>query len=132
MPDSLDLPESAAAAMLAHAARDAPQEACGLLVGVGHAVVHVVPTANAEASPTRYTIPAEQHFAALREARAAGLTVIGAYHSHPRGLAEPSPTDAATAFPDFVFVIAGLSPAPQLRAWRFAEGNFVELRLVRT
>lgn len=132
MPDTLDLPESAAAAMLAHAERDAPHEACGLLIGVGHAVVRVVPTDNAEASPTRYTIPADAHFAALRQARAEDLAVLGAYHSHPRGPAEPSATDAATAFAGFVFVIAGLAPAPHLRAWRFADGNFVELRLVRT
>ena len=132
MPDTLDLPKSAAAAILAHAERDAPHEACGLLIGVGHAVARVVPTANGDASPTRYTIPAAQHFAALRLARAEGLAVIGAYHSHPRGPAEPSATDAATAFPGFVFAIAGLAPEPHVRGWQFADGNFVELRLVRT
>lgn len=117
--------------MLAHAERDAPHEACGLLLGVGRAVVRVVATANADGSATRYTIPPEQHFAALRLARAGGLDVVGAYHSHPQGAAEPSPTDAALAFPDFTFVIAGLAPEPHLRAWRFVDGNFVELRLVR-
>ncbi len=132
MPETIALPERAAAAMLAHAERDAPHEACGLLIGTSHAVVRVVPTANADGSATRYTIPAAQHFDALRLARGEGLAVIGAYHSHPRGPAEPSPSDAATAFPGFLFVIAGLVPEPHLRAWQFADGNFAELRLVRT
>jgi proteasome lid subunit RPN8/RPN11 len=132
MPDTVEIPDLASAAMLAHAEHDAPHEACGLLIGTGRTVVRAVPTANADASATRYTIPADEHFAALRQARAKGLAVIGAYHSHPRGAAEPSPTDAATAFPGFVFVIAGLAPEPHVRAWRFVDGNFVELRLVRT
>ena len=132
MPDTVEIPAAAIAAMLAHAEHDAPHEACGLLIGAGRAVVRVVSTSNADASPTRYTIPAGQHFQALRQARAEGLEVVGAYHSHPRGPAEPSPTDAATAFAGFVFVIAGLVPEPHLRAWQLAGGNFVELRLVRT
>lgn len=132
MPDTVAIPDLASAAMLAHAERDAPHEACGLLIGLGRTVARAVPTANAEASPTRYTVPADEHFTALRQARAEGLAVVGAYHSHPRGPAEPSSADAATAFPGFVFVIAGLAPQPHLRAWQFADGNFVELRVVRT
>ena len=133
VPDgAIRVPAALVAAILAHAAREAPREACGLLVGVGPDVSRVVPTANADASATRYTVPPEAHFAALREARGAGLEVVGAYHSHPRGAAVPSATDTAEAFPDFVFLIAGLAPEPHARAWRLVDGNFAELRLVRT
>ena len=132
MPESVYLPAAAADAILAHAWRDVPHEACGLLIGTVLTVTRLAPTANADDSATRYTIPAAQHFAAIRQARSDGLEVIGAYHSHPRSEAVPSPTDTATAFPGFVFVIAGLVPQPQLRAWHLVDGNFVELRLVRT
>ena len=132
MPEVVRIPASAITAILTHAARDVPNEACGLLVGTGHTVGRVVSTANGDASATRYAIPAEAHFAAIRDARRDGLDVVGAYHSHPRGPAVPSPTDAAAAFAGFVFVIAGLAPEPHVRAWHLVDGNFVELRLVRT
>ena len=38
----------------------------------------------------RYEVAPEDHFAAVRAARADGLEVIGAYHSHPASPAEPS------------------------------------------
>ena len=95
-------------------------------------VTRAVATPNADASATRYSIPPDRHFAAIRDARTAGLDVVGAYHSHPHGRSEPSPTDTAEAFADFVFVIAGLEPRPHVRAWQLLDGNFVELRLVRT
>lgn len=37
--------------------------------------------------------------------------MVGAYHSHPRGGPEPSETDTAQAFRDFVFLIVGLGGA---------------------
>jgi proteasome lid subunit RPN8/RPN11 len=95
-------------------------------------VVRAAATPNADASPRRYTIPPEAHFAVIREARRQALEVIGVYHSHPRGAAVPSPTDAALAFSEFLFVIAALRPTPHLRAWRFDAGNFTEVGLVRT
>ena len=126
------MPDAAAQAILAHACRDAPLEACGLLVGAAHTVVRIAPTPNGDASPSRYTIPADVHFAVIRAARLDALEVIGAYHSHPRSPAVPSPTDTALAFAGFVFVIAAIVPTPHLRAWRFDDGNFTEVGLVRT
>jgi proteasome lid subunit RPN8/RPN11 len=77
----------------------------------------------------------EDHFAAIRQARAEGLTVIGAYHSHPEGNATPSETDLAEAFddPEFLQVIVG--PAQGrfgTAAYRFRDGRFepVELAIV--
>lgn len=120
-----------AAALVALARGGAPREVCGLLVGRARTIVRVVPTPNDAPRPTEYAIPAEAHFAAIRAARAEGLEVIGAYHSHPGSAAEPSPRDAAAAFEDFVFLIVGLAPAAHLRAWTFTAGNFAELALVR-
>lgn len=126
------MPAAVADAILAHVAAVAPLEGCGLLVGRGRDVVRAVPTPNALASPVRYAIPPDAHFAAIRDARHDGLEVVGAFHSHPASPAVPSPTDRDAAFPDFLFVVAALSPAPHLRAWVFEDGNFAELGLVRT
>jgi len=45
----------------------------------------------------------------VNEAQSERFAVVGAYHSHPRGGPEPSPTDTAQAFRDFVFLIVGLA-----------------------
>lgn len=118
--------------MLTAAAAAVPREACGLLVGRGRHVLRVVPVRNVDPSPARYTVSPEDHFATLRAARQEGLAVIGAYHSHPAGEAAPSPTDAAEAVPDFLYLIVGLVPTPEVTAWEFVDGNFAALSLVRT
>jgi proteasome lid subunit RPN8/RPN11 len=118
--------------ILAHAAAVAPDEACGLLVGRGDAVTRSARARNATPSPTRYQVDPADHFAAVRGARAEGLEVIGGYHSHPASAAAPSPTDRTHAFAGFVFLIAGLRPAPHVRAWVLVDGNFAERPLVRT
>jgi proteasome lid subunit RPN8/RPN11 len=128
---TLELNDALVDALIAAARRAAPREACGLLVGTGSSVVRTVETANAAASATLYAIPPDKHLAAIRAARADGLDVIGAFHSHPHSAAVPSATDTAEAFPDFIFVIVGLAPTPHVRAWRFEAGNFAEVALVR-
>ena len=79
----------------------------GLLVGRRGAVERAVRARNLEAGPTRYLIDPQDHFAAMKGARAEGRQVIGAYHSHPAGAAVPSPSDIAEASggPDFLYVI---------------------------
>jgi proteasome lid subunit RPN8/RPN11 len=121
-------------AIVAHARRDAPKECCGLLVGrpgapagpAGRAkagphvpeILEAVPASNGAADPSRrYEISPVDYFAQIRRCRAISATqsetfaVLGAYHSHPRGGPEPSETDTAEAFRDFIFVIVGLGSA---------------------
>ena len=121
------------AALVAHARRAAPDECCGLLIGTPAEVVEAVAVRNLADDPTtRYSIDPRDHLQALRSARQRGLQVIGAYHSHPRSAARPSPRDAAEAFSDFVFVSVGLaSEPPELRAWTWTDGNFAPVPLVR-
>ncbi|MGE3276227.1 MAG: Mov34/MPN/PAD-1 family protein [Vicinamibacterales bacterium] len=120
--------------LVQHARRSAPDECCGLLVGDGGRLLHDHPAANADPAPRRrYLIDPSDHFAAIKRAREAGLQVVGAYHSHPRGSAVPSATDAAEGFADFLFVIVGLGGRePDVRGWEWKAGNFMPVRLVRT
>ena len=92
------------------AARDAaPEECCGLLVGQGNCVARLVPAVNVHDTPRRFfTIDPAAQFATLRELRAAGdkQEVIGHYHSHPAGPAEPSVRDLAEAYdPQAVWIV---------------------------
>ena len=80
----------ALAAIDVHARREAPRECCGLLVGAPDHVIHAEPTRNLAVKATRYEIDPADHFRILRAARAKGLGVVGAYHSHP--FSEPAPS----------------------------------------
>ena len=128
----LEIPGPVVESILAHAGEAGPREACGLLIGRADAVRRVLRARNLARQDSRYEVAAEDHFAAVRAARAEGLEVIGAYHSHPATAAEPSDTDREAAFAGFVFVIAARVPHPHLRAWELVDGNFTERPLVRT
>lgn len=120
-------------AMIRHAREDAPLECCGLLIGADTLVDECVRTRNARASETAYMVEPSEHFAALKRARLDGRAVLGAYHSHPRSPAIPSPTDLAEAYdPDLLYVIVSLARRdfPDVRGYRLAEGNFVPAPLV--
>ena len=63
-------------------------------------------------------------------ARADGLEVVGAYHSHPASAAIPSATDIAeaTSGADFVYLIVSLVDE-DVRAYRIDEGTAVRIPL---
>lgn len=118
--------------LLEHARRDAPRECCGLLIGAGARIDEAVPVANLAPGTTRYLIDPAGHFAALRRVRGTPRDVLGAYHSHPRSLAVPSPTDIAEALPGaFLYVIVSLAVPvqPDIRAYRIVEGASVEIAI---
>lgn len=118
-------------AIVEHARRERPLECCGLLIGSGEEVVESRAAGNLKKSESAYLVDPRDHFAAIRRARANGLTVVGAYHSHPRSPAVPSPTDVREANdPHFVHVIVSLASAePQIAAFRIEAGGAIELPL---
>ena len=156
MPD-VRIDREALTAIVAHARRDAPNECCGLLVGrpvepasdsalratsdkaAGPHILEAVPASNGASDPTRrYEISPVDYFAQIKRCRRISaeqsdtFAVLGAYHSHPRGEPEPSETDAAQAFRDFVFVIVGLGSARggmEIRAYMLQEEKLAPVEL---
>jgi proteasome lid subunit RPN8/RPN11 len=124
----------------AHARRDAPRECCGLLIGTDTEVTEAIAVANEAHDPLRrYEVPPIAHLAQIRRcrelAKATGVNVgvVGAYHSHPRSAAEPSPTDRDQAFQDFLYVIAGPveNALPlDVRTYRLRNGHFEAVELI--
>ncbi len=109
-------------AVLAEAEASA-HEVCGLLRGFGDRVACAEPARNVATEPARhFEIDPATLLAAYRDARNGGLAVLGCYHSHPSGSAEPSPTDAAQAAADGrLWLIIGGGTA---RLWRaVAQGE---------
>lgn len=124
------LPDELLGRIIEHCRSEAPNEGCGLLAMDGDEVVEVYATANLEGSPVSYTIPPEEHFAALTDAESKGWELGGVFHSHPTGPARPSMIDVQRALdPDWVYLVVGLGGEPEVRAWAIKDGNLDEIGL---
>lgn len=117
-----------------------PEEACGLLVGrsapgEAYRVSTVEASANVAEPPRtrRFEVDPKLRLRLERELRENPDSVIGVYHSHPDGGAEPSKTDIAMIFePDMVWLITAVADgrAGATRGWRPAEDRSAFLPLV--
>jgi proteasome lid subunit RPN8/RPN11 len=118
-----------------HLFRAFPEEGCGVLVGEDRDGFRQVRyAAGVENGATgdrtrRYEIPAERFLEEERRARAAGLQVVGFFHSHPEHSPEPSAFDRERAWPYYSYLIVGLGPRSVMETgcWRMAaEGGSLE------
>ena len=109
-----------------------PQEACGLIAGIGERASQIIPITNAANEPNHhFRLDDRQFTTAMFEIERAGLSLIGLYHSHPATDPIPSQTDIhQAAYPDTAYLIVGLrSGEARLAAWeiRAAEVNPADL-----
>jgi proteasome lid subunit RPN8/RPN11 len=130
----LRLPADIHAQILSHCLAGLPEEACGLFAaepGVD-AVRRCYPTRNAAASAKLYTVDPKDYLHADRDAEAAGLEIIGVFHSHTHTDAYPSPTDVAQApDPAWHYVVVSLRHSvPALRSYRIVDGEIHEEEVV--
>ena len=135
--ERLSIPTGVAEEMIAHARREVPNEACGLVAGSlerGLASAYH-PARNADRSPFVYTVHPEDLVRIVFGIEDAGEDLVGIFHSHTRSPAVPSPTDLRQArYPDAFYVLATLSesrarPSESLRAWRIQGGESREVSL---
>ena len=97
---------------IAKAAKAAfPRECCGLIEGVedegGFQATALYPVRNLAADAGRFEIDPAGRIAAAKAARAKGRAIVGCYHSHPNGIAQPSPEDFSGAEEEsFLWLIA--------------------------
>lgn len=134
--DVLYLPDEVAERLLERARDAYPGEACGFLIGSVEERAARVRAARAERNRAvrndRFLIDAADVFAAMRAARTDGDEIIGVYHSHPDGAAEPSATDRADAWGGWLHVIVacpGGSPE-RMKCWRDAGDRFDAVEIV--
>ena len=120
----LILPEPLRTQLLTEARAALPRECCGLLEGVRDGgtvrVLALHPTANVSRAPeTGFEIDPAAHFALQRALRGTEQAVVGCYHSHPNGRAEPSPRDRAGSCEDgWIWVIIATGVINQLAAFQ--------------
>ncbi|MDX1396886.1 MAG: M67 family metallopeptidase [Gemmatimonadota bacterium] len=115
-----------------------PSEVCGILIGEQLpeevVVTEVRQAANLEVerAADRYELDPQAFMEADRDARAAGLEIVGFWHSHPDSPAVPSETDRSRAWPGYAYLIVSVSGSvvAAMRAWRFDDGEFREEEMI--
>jgi proteasome lid subunit RPN8/RPN11 len=109
----------------------APEEACGLVAGRDNIALEVIPVTNALHSPVRYRMDPQEQLEAFTRIEERGLEIVGIYHSHPSGPAQPSPTDIAEAFyPEAVYLIWSRSEQDwNVRGFLIEEEKVEEIRI---
>lgn len=110
----------------------ADMESCGLLAGSDEIITRAFPATNSLASATAYEVAPVELFRLMKQIRAAGLQMMGIYHSHPKGDNSPSSSDIARAhYPDAAYFI--ISPLPSaahaVRAFSIRNGEVTELKI---
>ena len=118
-------------AMVAHARRDHPDEACGVIVGPAGSdrPERIIPMRNAERSPTFYRFDAAEQLTVWRAMDVADEVPVVIYHSHTATEAYPSRTDVAYAGePDAHYVLVSTREPDndEVRSYRIVDAVITE------
>ena len=142
-PATASLPASIRDAIIEHARREVPNEACGIVIGdapaaEGGRALRWAPLRNPLASPMRYAIDPDDLLRLTIETDDADEVFWAIVHSHVASPARPSPTDLREShYPDSLYVLVSLDPGeadaataePSVRAWRILDGGVHEVEL---
>jgi proteasome lid subunit RPN8/RPN11 len=116
--------------MIAHAGREAPLEACGLLAGRTARVEKVFLVRNQAQSPVRFVMDPIEQLNAFEWIEANDMELLGIFHSHPAGPETVSPTDIAeAAYPAVQVILARTDGAWRARGFWIENGSFREVAL---
>ena len=122
----IEVTSEALGQMRAHAAAAHPDEACGILLGADGRITEARQACNVHPAPaTHFEIDPQALINAHRAARGGGAGVLGYYHSHPVGPAEPSATDRACAAGDGK--VWAIVSRDDIRFWQDGKQGFVAL-----
>ena len=117
--------------MVAHARRDHPDEACGVIAGPegSDRPERFIPMLNAARSPTFYEFDSGDLLRLYRELDANDEVPVVVYHSHTATEAYPSRTDVSYAsepYAHYVLVSTRDPDADELRSYRIVDGEITE------
>ncbi|WP_031465561.1 Mov34/MPN/PAD-1 family protein [Sciscionella sediminilitoris] len=118
-------------AIVAHARRDHPDEACGVIAGPegSDRPVRMIEMINAERSPTFYRFDSSEQLKVWREMDAADEEPVVIYHSHTATEAYPSRTDISYASEPnahYVLVSTREPDSYEFRSYRILDGVVTE------
>ena len=114
--------------LIAQARKDAPEESCGYLLGIGDTVTENYPMENIDHSAEHFSFAPRDQFAALRHARSKGLKILANWHSHPASPSRPSQEDLRLANdPTIRYAILSLLDGKvHLNSFKIQNGQVVD------
>ena len=114
--------------ILDHARESYPHECCGILIGLMSEKKRIMDAVraentNKERASDRYEMNPDELLKIEREARGAGLEVVGVYHSHPDHPSRPSEFDRQRGWPEYSYIIVAVKGGTETeaRSWTFIE-----------
>ena len=114
-------------AIRSHGAEGYPNEICGVMIGPAgdRTVTEVKPARNiiVDRARDRYEIDPRDHIRIQREADAAGMDIIGYYHSHPDHPAQASRFDTERAWAGYVYLIVAVQSGKPVDANAFVADS---------
>ena len=122
-------------AIVAHARRDFPDEACGIVAGPegSDVAARLIPMTNADRSPTFFRFDPAEQLALYKEMDSNDEEVVVVYHSHTSTEAYPSRTDISyAAEPQAHYLLVsvaetGADDGPvEVRSYRILDGVVTE------
>jgi proteasome lid subunit RPN8/RPN11 len=119
-------------AMIEHARRELPNECCGVLIGQQGVFERVIPVTSVHPAPDAYFMSPEEQVEIFTELGEGSESLLGIYHSHPKGPVSPSGMDISLAFhPDAVYFIVSLKNRkhPEVRAYRIEKQVVTEISI---
>jgi proteasome lid subunit RPN8/RPN11 len=135
----LEIDQSLIDAVVAHARRDHPDEACGVIAGASGSdrPARFVPMVNAARSPTFYEFDSMDLLRLYREMDARDEEPVVIYHSHTATEAYPSRTDVSYASEPgahYLLVSTRDAEVAEIRSFRIVDGVVTEeeLKIVPT
>ena len=127
----LTIPRGLRDKIVAHARRDHPDEACGVLAGPAgrDRPERFIAMTNAERSPTFYRFDSGEQFRVWRDMEGNDEEPVVINHSHTATEAYPSRTDitlAAEPGAHYVLVSTRNSDTTEFRSYRIVDGTVTE------
>ncbi len=113
-------------AITAHAQREMPHEACGYLVGDETMVHYHYEMTNLDKAADHFSMDPNEQFAAVKDMREQGTTLLAVYHSHPETPSRPSEEDIRLAYdPNISHVIISLADPENItiKSFKICKGN---------
>ena len=131
----LELSQDLYDAIVAHARRDHPDEACGVIAGPAGSdkAERYIPMLNAARSPTFFEFDSSDLFKLYREIDERDEEIVVIYHSHTATEAYPSRTDIqyGSMSPDSHWVLVSTRDPEtvEFRSFRIVDGDVTEEEL---
>lgn len=117
--------------ILAHAKKEAPIEACGLIAGHKDGddkyIAKVYILTNTDHAEEHFTLDPHEQLAAVKDMRANGLEQLGNWHSHPVSPSRPSDEDKRLAYDSTAsyMILSLMDDTPVLNSFRI-KGDTAE------